>query len=44
LGRGFLGGFLLGFHGSFEVCQNAQVTESGLLYLRQVESGFLRLA
>ncbi|MBR1922657.1 MAG: hypothetical protein IJ838_02745, partial [Paludibacteraceae bacterium] len=39
---GLLGssGFLLCFHRSFQVSQNTEVTECGLLYLRQVESGF----
>ena len=39
-----LGRFSLCFHRSLEVCESGEITEGGLLYLRQVESGFFSLS
>ena len=39
-----LGRLSLCFEGSLQFCESGEITESGLLYLRQVESGFFSLS
>ena len=42
--RSFLSRSSLSLHGSLELCESGEITKSGLLYLRQIESGFLSLS